>query len=161
MSMILNLKSATDSEIENLKRNPDSIEGFLYDDEDTDHDQMDLDKAWHGLHFLLTGETDGGAVPLCYLMNAEQLGAKDFGYGPPRALTSKQLAAFEEAIAKIDEKELRKRFDPDAMTTRQIYPSIWDEGDDAFQYLYEHFKYLQEYLTSAKNRKDGTLIWLS
>ena len=38
-------------------------------------EQLDVDKAWHGLHFLLTGTADGGAEPASYLLTGgEELG---------------------------------------------------------------------------------------
>jgi Domain of unknown function (DUF1877) len=29
---------------------------------------VDIDKGWHGLHFLFTGTADGGEEPACYLV---------------------------------------------------------------------------------------------
>src|SRR5687768_10312786 len=31
--------------------------------------QIDLDKAWHGIHFLLTGRADGGDKPANFLLH--------------------------------------------------------------------------------------------
>src|SRR5688500_19039614 len=31
--------------------------------------EVSLDKAWHALHFLFTGTSEGGTPPACYLMS--------------------------------------------------------------------------------------------
>src|SRR5215211_327988 len=41
-------------------------------------EELNLDKAWHGLHFLLAGTADGGTEPACYLLSGgEALGDND------------------------------------------------------------------------------------
>jgi hypothetical protein len=59
MSMICVLQQTDESEIKRFLTNPDGIADFLYDDKDEETEvvsrpEIDLDKAWHGIHFLLT-----------------------------------------------------------------------------------------------------------
>lgn len=52
-----------------------------------DGDEIDLEKAWHGLQFLFTGTAWEGDEPACYLVRGGlEVGKVDVGYGPARAL---------------------------------------------------------------------------
>jgi hypothetical protein len=94
-------------------------------------DEMDVEKAWHGLHYLLTGSDWEGEEPLCFLVTGgQEIGDIDVGYGPARALTSGQVRNWAEALAGISEEQLRERFDPVRMSELDIYPSIWNEGGE-------------------------------
>lgn len=162
MSMILYLKPTTDSEIENLIKDPSTIEDYL--DTDEGIDSMDLDKSWHGIHFLLTNSEWEGPEPLCYLLSGgTTIGDIDVGYGPARAITSQQVCSFETELAKIDKTELRKRFNPTSMTAKEIYPSIWDrsiEEDDTIGYLCSYFAELQAFVKTTNENKNGLVIWM-
>jgi|SRR5947209_1096153 len=97
------------SDIERLLKEPQQILDFL----EEERDEIELDKAWHAIHFLLTGSAWEGAGPLYYLISGgHQIGDVDVGYGPARALTSKQAADFDAALYGITADELRKRYDP-------------------------------------------------
>ena len=51
-----------------------------------------LDKAWHGIHFLLTGSAWEGDEPLNFLVTAgEPIEGTDSGYGEDRLFTSEQV----------------------------------------------------------------------
>ena len=58
MSMICILRQTEESDINHFLSNPDGIVDFLSGDEDEEMEErpegeIDLDKAWHGIHFLL------------------------------------------------------------------------------------------------------------
>ena len=161
--MILCLKETPDAKIEELLNDPDLIENFV--DEAQDSGYFELDKAWHGIHFLLTNSDWQGEKPLCYLLHGgKPIGDVDVGYGPANAITSKQVAEFDAALEPIDEPEFRSRFNPKLMMKNEIYPTIWDrpvEEDDTLGYLYEYFKSLKDYVKTAKQANKGMIIWMS
>ncbi len=163
MSMILCLKETPDAKIEELLNDTDLIENFV--DEAQDSGYLELDKAWHGIHFLLTNSDWKGEKPLCYLLHGGQpIGDIDVGYGPANAITSKQVADFDAALEKIDEVEFRSRFNPKLMMKNEIYPTIWDrplEEDDTLGYLCHHFMALKDYVKTAKQANKGLIIWMS
>jgi len=70
--------------LDRLRKEPDAIEEFLYPDDGDGEppNYVDVDKAWHGIHYLLTGQAEGGPRPLSLAV----LGGGDFGtedgYGP-------------------------------------------------------------------------------
>src|SRR3569832_1383456 len=69
------------------------------DDEET---SVDLDKAWHGIHWLLTGSADPTAETLSdAILGGEGIG-EDLGYGPGRLLAAARVGAVAEALDGID-----------------------------------------------------------
>lgn len=74
-----------------MLEDPAAAETLLYGDIDDDDGEMpdpelDLDKTWHGIHYLLTGtawEISAGADAA--ILGGDDIG-EDNGYGPPRLL---------------------------------------------------------------------------
>ena len=125
----------------------------------------DLDKAWHGIHFLLTGTAWAGEPPLDFLVAGGQaVGAEDLGYGPGRVFSSAQVRGIHAAVAAISDDELSRRYSPASMREADVYPDIWDrapELDDAREYVMSYVTTLREFLTSASRRGLGMLVYLA
>ena len=162
MSMISILVFASDEEIRQLLAQPESILEFI----EQERTSTDLDKAWHGIHWLLTGSADSGEEPYCYLMfGGEPVGDVDVGYGPARALTSQQVAAWSSALKEIPRDELAQRLDPKAMLEADIYPNIWDRSlsgeEDTLDYLLQAYGGLRDFVAAAQREQSGLLVYLS
>jgi hypothetical protein len=125
----------------------------------------DLDKAWHGLHFLLTGLADGGAFPLAFLMaGGREVGTIDVGYGPARVFRASETQAINSALATLSDEALRARFNPAAMTKADIYPPIWNrpaEEDDALGYLMDYLQTLRGVVATAAATNAGLVVYLT
>ncbi len=125
-------------------------------------DGIDLDKAWHGLHYLLTGTACDGEPPLNFLLcSGQQIGDIDVGYGPARSFFAAEAVEIRRALASIDDTELRARFNPEAMISLEIYPEIWGRDpaeDDTLGYLIEYFTILKECLDSIVERHQGFVV---
>ena len=132
---------------------------------DGEGDLGDLDKSWHGIHYLLTGKADESGTSLEFLVaGGESVGDEDVGYGPPRVFTSAATRAIAAALASVTDEDLRSRFAPDAMMTAEIYPEIWDrdpKDDDTLGYLMEYVAILREAMTTVTSRGHGLLVVLS
>lgn len=128
-------------------------------------DEGDLDKAWHGVHFLLTGTDGAGGAPLDFLVaGGVQVGSIDVGYGPARAFAPLKVKEILDALKKFDESALRRRFDPAVMMKLKIYPEIWasDAGDDdAFAYCVEYFNELRAFLETTVQRSAGMIVYFA
>ena len=167
--MIGNLQRVPTSLVTELRADPSRITGVLYPESATGGaihggDQLDLDKTWHALHFLLTGEPWGGAPPLNFLVSGTEVGDIDVGYGPARSFTAEETREIAAALAPITEATLRARFDPAAMMAAEIYPAIWDRDpaqDDTLGYVLERFGPLKQFVTSAAEHGEGLLVYLS
>lgn len=83
-----------------------------------------FDKAWHGLHYLLTKTAWEGEPPLDFLIN----GGHDIDEAN-RAFEAAQVAAIDAALRPIDTAWLRSRFDPADMDRLDMYPfSAWSSA---------------------------------
>lgn len=84
--------------------------------------QYELDGQWHIVHFLLTGESEGGPLPASFLCGGggEELG-RDFGFGKPRLFTSAETARIAAHLRSVREAELMTRYDAAAIEERDVY----------------------------------------
>lgn len=128
-------------------------------------ESIDLDKAWHGIHYLLNGSASEGEPPLNLLVGGGmQVGDLEVGYGPARAFTSQEVRAISHALGPIHEDMLRIRFDPGEMMRIKIYPEIWDrdpEEDDTFGYCAEYFAAMKAGVADAAAGSLGLVVYLS
>lgn len=138
------------------------VELLFTDDEVID---IDLDKAWHGIHYMLTKSAWEGEAPLNFLLKGGiAVGNIEVGYGPARVFTSNEVHRINTALKPIDGNFLKSRFDPTEMTRVQIYPDIWQRGpeeDDTFGYCEEYFGILKSFVAQAADRNLGILICLA
>lgn len=120
---------------------------------------ISLDKAWHGLHYLLCGMPGPTPDPLGQaVFGGEELGS-DNGYGPARCFTPSQVAEIARALkAKGLEAVLVNRFDIADLTQMGVYPGTWDEDDR--DWLIEAFRTLRAFYkeASAANHAVVTMI---
>ncbi|WP_366515668.1 YfbM family protein [Solimonas marina] len=127
--------------------------------------ETDLDKAWHGIHFLLTQTAWEGEAPLNFLLaGGAEAGDIDLGHGTGRALLSNEVAAIASALEAINESTLRERFSPDQMMRLEIYPEIWDrplDEDDSLAYCLEYFEVLRSFVSDAALRNVGIIIYVT
>jgi len=167
MSMIGNLLRVTSSELEDYLKDSSLLESSIYDDEseDANPNLLDLDKAWEGIIFLLTGQGLADADhPLLHVLFSGQIidEDQDLGYGPANYLTAEQVADLNNQIAGITVSDLKQQYDPKRMTELDIYPSIWEENEDeAFDYLSEYFVYVQQAYSDAARNGQAIITFLN
>jgi hypothetical protein len=130
-------------------------------------DEIDLDKAWHGLHYLFTGSAWEGDEPGCFLVRGgEDVADEEYGYGLVRAFRAGQTRDIASFLASLSRDELARRFDPEDMTKLEIYPDvIWTrtpaDDDDPLEYLISAFDDLQTFVSKTANEGDGLLVYLT
>ncbi len=123
MGMLASFTAISAEEFKQVQDDPDLMESLLYnDDEDEDddgeggsgHPEMDVDKAWHGIHYLLNQSADGGEGPLVgVILGGEPIG-DDMGMGPARVLTPAEVKAASQAL--------------DALTIEPLRPGPYDRA---------------------------------
>jgi len=97
--------------------------------------EVDLDKTWAGIHFLLTGEAEPGrrrsTTPLGWALGGSEPAIEGTPYEvAPRVVGEQAVASVAAALAGIDPDELRRRFDPDALADADVYPPrLWRQPD--------------------------------
>jgi len=124
--------------------------------------QLDLEKSFHGLHYLFTGSVQEGEEPLCYLLHKGR-GIGACNIGEVKAISGDQLAAFEAALQAIDKKELLRRYDAKPMAEAEInvFDVVCCDTEDGREYFCEKLVQLKEFLKAASVRKQGMIIWLT
>jgi hypothetical protein len=127
---------------------------------------VDLDKAWHCLHYLLTGSAVGGDGPSSFILKGGQpLGDEDLGRGPPRLFRPLEAAAIAEALAKVQASQLLQRFDLKKLEKLSIYPGGWLElnlrSDYELGYYFGPLEELKRVSQRAKEEHKGMLVWIA
>lgn len=162
MGMIANLLRVTTAELETYLHDSSLLEERIYDENAfEDQNLNDVDKAWDGIIFLLTGQNIQNADhPLVQVLFSGQLidEEQDLGYGPGHYLTSDQVKHLSEQISKITTEDLKNKYNSKTMNELDVYP-IWDE--DSFDYLDENFKLLQQIYAEAANNDQAIITFLN
>jgi hypothetical protein len=130
----------------------------LFEASEDDGEVLDVEKAWHGLHYLLTGDPWAGDSALAdVVLGGTELGP-DMGYGPARYLTPERVAAAAGALASMTRDELRRRYDPSTMSRHRIYPDIWmDPHDDGLGFLMPSFARVRAYYLDAAAKRHAMM----
>ena len=125
--------------------------------------QVDLDKAWHALHYLLTGTAWEGEEPFNFIVSGGVEVGEDIGYGLARALTSQQVQSLNTVLQRIDEPFLKRRYNPQKMMALEIYPEVWDRDpadEDNLRYCLDAFAELKTFVAQAAERNVGFIVYL-
>lgn len=164
MSMTGILRQIDDEKLELLLSDPDKVLDFV-DSNVPANAELDIEKAWHGLHFMLTGTAWEGDEPVCYLLSGgEQIGDEeehDVGYGPARGLHANQVQEFAKAISAITEQDFTRRYDGQKMAALELYPRGWEEEPTEMQsWLTNSFTKLQAFVKQTAQLGKALLIYL-
>ncbi|WP_203362984.1 YfbM family protein [Bacillus sp. REN10] len=161
MGMIASYYRISTELIEHLISHPEEVETFLYEVEEVSEKELDIDKAWHGIYFLLTGEaqlgaavdsTEGDAV-----LGGRSLG-QDLGMEPCRYLQSDEVKEIYDTLKNISVNHLSEQFDAKAFNEADIYPMYgeWTEEDKA--YILDNYQQLVQYFKEAAQNEEGMLL---
>lgn len=157
MSMTTFIYAPTESEIRSVLRDSDTRRRF-FSVGHKNAPMLDLDKSWHGLHYLLTGSAWEGESPSGFLINGGEL--IDLDMTSARVFWPKQVAEIDEMLTSATENGLRRKFEPEAMMQEQVYPEIWDRDprkDDTLAWLISKFHELKQFVSSARSH-GGCLV---
>jgi hypothetical protein len=123
---------------------------------------LDIDKSWHLIHFLLTGDVWGGEPPLAnVVLGGTELPDTDAGYGPFRYLTHKQVCETSQALSRITPAELWGRFNGDRVRAAEINPTPWAGDDGDTQYVTQNYESLRRFFAEAASYGKSLLLYLS
>ncbi len=190
MSMICLLRPAPDADITHLLAHSAHIHTYLHGEEPAppppgffarlfgkkpapppapallpppDSEEIDLDKAWHGIHYLLVGDVGTTEPPLDFLLSGTEIGEEDLAYGFAHAFRATEVRAIYAAVKPLTPEVLRPRYNPRDMMEQGIYPEIWEGADDdeQFDYLMENYACLRDFLAQCIQQQRGMIIYLS
>jgi hypothetical protein len=107
-------------------------------------DQLDIDKAWQGIHYLLCGSIDDGPPPLGYVVPMMDKQGIDYGDFGAFFLHHEQVAAASQALADLTEQKARQLYAFNEMVEAGVYPIVSNEDEGEF------FDYIWTYLTEIR-----------
>ena len=121
---------------------------------------VNLEKSWHGLHYLLCGSVWEGDGPLAFLLaENEPVSESDPDSVPVRILSVDRVRQVDAALSELSDDALWSHFNPEAMTEQGVYPPIWDEQESDLrqEYLY-YFHELKALVARAATQGDSLAI---
>lgn len=134
---------------------------------------LDLDDAWCGLHFLLTGEvpiTKGDAQRLGIAWWSDSLENAIMGgmetsyrdsYRFARLLSVQETSNMAQKLADLNPSLLAARFNPADMIEEKIPPQHrWREETHALTWLHDNFMKLRTHYGRATRNNDAMLIYI-
>jgi Domain of unknown function (DUF1877) len=136
----------------------DFVADAVHDQDELGADFLDIDKSWHGIHFLLTGSVTSGDAPLAWVVFAPTSIGEDAGYGTARLLRPDDVVTVSKALAPMTADKLKRKCNWTVMNDREIYPQGWREGDE--EYIAENFSSLKKLYESAARRRMAIVQWI-
>src|SRR5262245_1401578 len=131
---------------------------------DRKREVLSLEKAWHGVHYLLAGRREPGPeLRSQAVLGGVRLGddPEGFsGYGPARYFRAAQVRELSEELRRPEvEAEAVARFDPAKMSELQIYPGWRAENQDK-EWLMDAFQHLRDFYSSAAAQQHAIITSL-
>ncbi len=161
MSMIQHYKQVTQDKILEIDKDTSIIPQILHDNKN--YPQLNIDKSWDGIHFLLTGKMIGDKFdqsnPLEWVMAGWGEWGLEVGYGASRFVAPKEVTQLSHILSELKDDDLKKRFDPVKMNDIGIYPDgIWDE-ENILNWLMDNFHQVKDFYIDAAKKGNAVLIW--
>lgn len=122
---------------------------------------LSLEKAWHGLHYLIAGDPWGGTGPRAFLLSGGVERGDDYGYGPARYFTANEVREISQELTRIEPDDFWASFDAQAMTNAAIYPEIWDEPEENLREEYGgYFEELKAFIEEAVELGEALRVFM-
>jgi hypothetical protein len=129
-------------------------------------DVLDLQKGWHGLHFLFTGTALEAELPNGFLVSGGlDLDTEDDD-SAPRLLNTDQVREIDAFLQSLSRDALMRRYDARRMTEFEIYPdAIWmrdtDREHPALDHLLDAFDELRAFIATTRERGEAVVVDVS
>jgi hypothetical protein len=124
-------------------------------------DRYELDQNWHILHFLLTGQAEGGVLPGAFICSGGVELGRDLGYGPPRLFPSRETRDIAEFLGQQSPETLSLRYQAEPIDAAGIYwQTSAEEGarEQELQGLWQILRELQLFLLATAQTEGGILV---
>ena len=150
--VFVNLYRMSIERLKELEENAELLEELM---ESEDNTNLDIDKSWDGVHYLLTGRRFDGKTELAnVILGGEILGGEenadefDVGYGPPMYILEDEVKSIAKILEKSDLAEIKKRFEPTKFAKLNIYPF---DDNDISRVTEQDLDYFMSYLKDVIN----------
>lgn len=141
--------------------------GAQLDISGSNENMLDIDKSWHAIHFILTGEVwdvDEENILSQIVLGGSPVNDEDMGYGPARLLSKDVVCQAADALKQWDEAYFRKNFDIfnlEAMVENHVYPVMDNENEeDFFDYVWSYFKEVKKFFRQAADKGQNIISFI-
>ncbi len=153
MSMIGNFLMINEANYKKITTNPDNITNFLYETDHENENFLDIDKTWHVIHYLLTGDVYEGEPPQRdVILGGVVIGDIDVGYGPARILDKEEVKNVSDYLTTISNEVLLSKYDEKKLNELEIYPG-WENIVEDQEYIIDYFNQLKKFYELASQKK--------
>ena len=160
MGMICYYFQADDIMVHKLKKGEST--GFMFEPENKDN-QCCIDKAWHAIHYTLTGEVwevSKGDILGQLVLGGVPVNDEDMGYGPMRLLDKGIVSQIADAMDEWDATAFREKFNLKDMAENDVYPVMDEENEEVFfDYVWKSLDALKQFFKDAV-QKDQNILTL-
>lgn len=188
MSMIFELRQVSQEVLDGLYTDPSDILFFLYGSEPytpppsffsklfsknksnsvkrewvppEKEKLLDLEQAWHLLHFLFCRDPDTGKLPQATLLaGGREIGNIDVGYGPARGLSQEEVGAFLSYLDSIDSDTFGKDVTTEDLDKNEIYGHSGEWLPEYLDDVWEYIDDLKKFFFKAKNENNAVILYL-
>lgn len=137
------------SEVTYLKRE-ELYKRFYPGDLATGDNLIDLDKSLPGIQFLLCGSVDSENLYQNLLNGEIILPSEDEEIGVIyRVLTPVEIEKIDGLLSAAQDSDLQQNYNPLIMMASNVYPDIWENETESYDYLYTHFRGLKSFISKA------------
>ncbi len=141
------------AELHEIKREDLYHKFHFIDGINDDPNLLSIDKSREGIMYLLTGNPH----PLRIGSADEQLfHGKEIVFAESDTdglvyweLTAAEVSTLNQVLMNISNDNLQNNFNPVEMERLHIYPYIWDRGNEAYDYLHNHFTALKNFVAET------------
>lgn len=164
MGMYMELRTVADNKLAALIADSDAAHDFCHPDTEGEASAIDLGKAWHGIHFLLSGDSllpgdPAAKLPEAFLLRGgTEIDGFEFG---ARGLSSSEVRAVDAALQRVTADALRQLLDAKKLDEAEIYPGGWEDAEDEdLEWIVERYATLREVVHQAAHDGNGIIVYL-
>lgn len=161
MGMVCYYFQADDIMVHKLKKGTSA--DFIFEPENKNN-LCCIDKAWHAIHYTLTGEVWGGSnddILSKLVLGGVPVNDEDMGYGPMRLLDKDIVQQLTGALEEWDETAFREKFNLKAMAENDVYPMMDEENEEVFfEYVWKSLDALKQFFKDAAQKNQNILTFI-
>jgi hypothetical protein len=120
--------------------------------------RLEVEKSWHGLHFVLTGDPWKGSGALSLVVMGGTEVGEDSGYGRPHYVNPFQVVQASTALDRMTDAEFEQKVRNTNFSGKDIYCYDDKLTREDIEELIHYFKQVRQFFHDAAERSNGILV---
>lgn len=162
MGMSGNYFRTSESTVDDIRRGAVALSDFIYDKSQKEN-IVDIDNAWHAIHFTLTGNAYGSEDDNIFsrlVLSGNTLIEGDEEYSA-MLISPEDVKALSAALLALKREDFRERFSMEEMLENEIYPVTEDDDEeDFFDYVWDAVEELKEFFEAAAQEGQAVIFYM-